>query len=238
MHTWYLPSLVKFLTKIPHGDWDINRRNTNINEGSYPATNRTTGKGLTLLEGIEGARQLNTLEAKPLQLSRCNCVLKNSNNTIGHRFSKNAARSSARSWKNDQTVAAHAQLNALATQIQTAKAQVKELQKKLKDIRTTTGIRARNPSRAERGKLTPEADPEDVPPRLEYAYLARSTHPHLRHASLTQGGPSSSASGLLPLDPALEPPVAALPPVFPSESFVSPSSTAPPSFYYPNNDLI
>ncbi|KIJ47087.1 hypothetical protein M422DRAFT_249403 [Sphaerobolus stellatus SS14] len=68
MHTWYLPSLVKFLTKIPHGDWEINCRDTNINEGSHPATNRATGKGLTLLDGIEGARQLDTLEAERLQL--------------------------------------------------------------------------------------------------------------------------------------------------------------------------
>ena len=53
MHPWYLPSLLRFLTKIPHDDWDVNRRDTNINEGSHPATNQVTGKGLTLLEGIE-----------------------------------------------------------------------------------------------------------------------------------------------------------------------------------------
>jgi len=52
MHPWYLPSLLKILTKIPHEDWETIAGHTNINESSHPETNRHTGIGLTLLEAI------------------------------------------------------------------------------------------------------------------------------------------------------------------------------------------
>jgi len=53
MHNWYLPSLVRFLTKIPLADWDSTPGNTNLNESAHPHANRQTGIGLPLLEAIE-----------------------------------------------------------------------------------------------------------------------------------------------------------------------------------------
>jgi len=53
MHKWYLPSLVRFLTKIPLADWDSTPGDTNLNESAHPYTNRQTGIGLPLLEAIE-----------------------------------------------------------------------------------------------------------------------------------------------------------------------------------------
>jgi len=52
-YPWYIPALCWHFSKIPEQDWDLGPAETNLNEQSHPATNRTTGIHILLAEAID-----------------------------------------------------------------------------------------------------------------------------------------------------------------------------------------
>ncbi|KIJ30977.1 hypothetical protein M422DRAFT_267391 [Sphaerobolus stellatus SS14] len=90
-------------------------------------------------------------------------------------------------------------------------ATVKLLQQKQKGLKESTGVHSRNPTLAEKGKLTPDVNMDEQPPCLELANLAHSVHTQSSHSDAFESGTSVAAFGMVPLEPALEPPMSSFP---------------------------
>jgi len=174
-------------------------------------------------------REFDTLEAERIKLAKQNCVLKNPNNTLAHRMAKNAARKSARSRQNDVRAENQVKLNNIVTDLENHKAMVKTLQQEKKVLQETTGIRARNPAIGPKGKLTPQVDVEELPPRFDMADLA-----YAMRSAPSAVASSSSTFGLVPLDPELDPDITNGPSVH-QKQWDMPSLTAPATFDYQDN---
>jgi len=150
------------------------------------------------------AREFDTLEVERIKLAKRNYVLKNPNSALAHRMGKNAARKSARSPQKNVRAGNQVKLNNIVTDIENHKTMVKTLQQEKKVLQETTGIRARNPANGPKGKLTPQIEVEELPPRFDMADLAY-TVTSAPSAVASAVASSSSTFGSIPLDPELDP---------------------------------
>jgi hypothetical protein len=50
---WFIPSVNRFMSKIPHDDWFLSPGHTNLNESAHPFTNSHTGINLPISQAIK-----------------------------------------------------------------------------------------------------------------------------------------------------------------------------------------
>ena len=93
---WFIPSVNRFMSKIPEMDWFLTPGDTNLNERAHPFTNMHTGINLSLLEAINQAQILDQEVAENFRLAEVNCVLFNDRNTKPERDHANRKRLDAR----------------------------------------------------------------------------------------------------------------------------------------------
>ncbi|KIJ42596.1 hypothetical protein M422DRAFT_254378 [Sphaerobolus stellatus SS14] len=219
MHTWLWPSLIKNFSKIPSEDWDLNRADTNLNEGSHPQTNRATGTSLTLLEAIEMARDLDERKAEELELAKKLCLLPNRHNTDEHRYMNNGSRAVACLQKTVTHKAKEKTLSDIDAQLLTLRAKIKSLTRHKQGIKKGT---VSLPEPVEPMHYNTDLHLPPPPPSAEMVDLVRST---LHYA--TSG---SSFNGSVNLSPALYLPPSfggQMPDMSDIDSILFPSSTAP-----------
>ncbi|KAJ6614724.1 hypothetical protein B0H10DRAFT_2220970 [Mycena sp. CBHHK59/15] len=99
MHEWIIPCLVKSQSLIPANVWDSTPSTTNTNEAQHHWTNSLTGIKLSLVEGLESARNADETVAHEIQASMRTGILTNPNNKVVHRMARNVQRASAMAGK-------------------------------------------------------------------------------------------------------------------------------------------
>ncbi|KAJ7192001.1 hypothetical protein GGX14DRAFT_329690, partial [Mycena pura] len=99
MHPWIIPCLIKSQSGLSAEIWDTTPSTTNNNEAQHAWTNRLTGTGLSLTEGLTSAYHVDLNVAAEIQLSLKTGILANSNNETSHRVARSSARQSATAQK-------------------------------------------------------------------------------------------------------------------------------------------
>ncbi|KAJ7467723.1 hypothetical protein FB451DRAFT_1483249 [Mycena latifolia] len=86
MNDWVVPCLVKSQSNILPDHWDSTPATTNTGEAQHHWTNSLTGIKLTLVEGIESARRIDSDVVDEVRNSNTSGVLLNSSNELYHRL--------------------------------------------------------------------------------------------------------------------------------------------------------
>ncbi|EJD50393.1 hypothetical protein AURDEDRAFT_160296 [Auricularia subglabra TFB-10046 SS5] len=93
VHSWYLPSLVQYLSKIPGNVWLTTRGETNLAESSHAATNAVIGTRLQLLVAIDRLHQLDLSLAAGLEREDTSAgIVKNKHNNFQNMLRSNLKR--------------------------------------------------------------------------------------------------------------------------------------------------
>ncbi|KAJ3491080.1 hypothetical protein NLJ89_g11374 [Agrocybe chaxingu] len=82
---WFIPSVNRFMSKIPEEDWFLTPGNTNLNESAHPFTNKHTGINLPLLDAIKQAQALDMDVEKTVHQSEDSCILETRANAAAER---------------------------------------------------------------------------------------------------------------------------------------------------------
>ncbi|KAH6897587.1 hypothetical protein BKA70DRAFT_1563041 [Coprinopsis sp. MPI-PUGE-AT-0042] len=133
-HSWWIPSINQFMSKIPPGDWMSTPSTSNLNEGAHPHANQHTGINNSVLEAIKSIRKADAATLQFVNDCEDNCVLRNSHNSQAERDRSNRVRREARGRK----VAAQSQAQEA---IRNKQAQIKQLQREVKEQRESAGIK-------------------------------------------------------------------------------------------------
>ncbi|KAJ7816650.1 hypothetical protein B0H13DRAFT_1663254 [Mycena leptocephala] len=103
MSDWIIPCLVKSQSNILPEDWDSTPATTNTGETQHHWTNSLTGIGLSPVEAIEKAREIDENAAREIEASMRNGILTNSQNEAYHRNARNLQRQSNAAQKVRET---------------------------------------------------------------------------------------------------------------------------------------
>ncbi|KAF9548279.1 hypothetical protein CPC08DRAFT_729541, partial [Agrocybe pediades] len=142
-HPWYLPSLNRFLSKVPEASWDATPADSNIGEGAHAARNAETGRiGRAVLAAILDARARDEAIAKTLKEYEQNYMTGDRFNLPYDRSKRSAARREATRRKTQAVDSARQTYGSLEKEVeelsgkrQESLARSKEIQDRLKAIR-------------------------------------------------------------------------------------------------------
>ncbi|KAF9563822.1 hypothetical protein CPC08DRAFT_721395 [Agrocybe pediades] len=150
---WFIPSLNKFMSKIPRDDWFLTPGHTNLNESAHPFTNQHTGINLQIAEAIREARKLDLDVLSKIENAYKMCILPNAHNTQAERDRANRKRQESRAiqrTKRETTVdeihEVRDKISELTQVSKDAAAQKKELREKEKALQQAAGLK-RSPSK-------------------------------------------------------------------------------------------
>ncbi|KAJ8489244.1 hypothetical protein ONZ45_g13660 [Pleurotus djamor] len=151
---WFVPTINMHHSKIEREDWILSPADTNMNEGSHPATNQRTGIALSLLEAILTAREYDKTAVEKIRRAEEDHVLPNQHNTVGHRLGINLKRKMAKHAKSLQNQETLENFEEVDAQIQSMATQLKGLRALKKTLKPPRGVKARkDQGRAVKGKL-------------------------------------------------------------------------------------
>ncbi|CAK5264040.1 unnamed protein product [Mycena citricolor] len=89
---WILPCVIKSQSLIPADDWDQADKTTNLNEAQHAWTKARTGIKLSLVEGMESARKLDSQVVRERAVALSSGVDVNPNNGSYQRRARNTTR--------------------------------------------------------------------------------------------------------------------------------------------------
>ncbi|KAF9552496.1 hypothetical protein CPC08DRAFT_728578 [Agrocybe pediades] len=209
---WFIPSLNRFMSKIPRTDWILTPGHTNLNESAHPFTNQHTGINLQIAEAITEARKLDMDVLSKIQNIYEACVLPNAHNTQAERDRANRRRQESRAAKRskqeetvDEIHEVRDKIKELTQVTKDAAAQKKELREKEKALQQVVGLK-RSPAKKNtaRGKhriptdndIAPDSDNELDSSQPELAENSLTVEPHTATVAFTSTTHSSTFTSL------------------------------------------
>ncbi|KDR64835.1 hypothetical protein GALMADRAFT_149254 [Galerina marginata CBS 339.88] len=200
---WFIPSVNRFMSKIPRDDWFLSPGHTNLNESAHPFTNAHTGINLPISQAIKTIQTFeldSSIEEKIKNIGET-CVLLNDHNTQLERDRANRKRQNARARARTQRMETDEKIQVVQDEIQQltqvnkdVATRKKELQEMKKNLQESAGLK-RSPQKktGSRGKAR-LPDIEDIQDTENNISVAQATNNSLATAATATSNPRQFVS--------------------------------------------
>ncbi|KAH6884783.1 hypothetical protein BKA70DRAFT_1410857 [Coprinopsis sp. MPI-PUGE-AT-0042] len=133
--TWILPGFNRLLSKIPDSFWKQLPNHTNLVETAHAGTNKVTNIGLTPVEAVKSARQLDMHVVNDMLQAKNVMVSPNRHNQISDRVKRNTQRQTLCAQRSIQSSSTASEISNVSQMIAENVQATKDMRSRLKDLR-------------------------------------------------------------------------------------------------------